>query len=361
MPSTYYHVDSTGYLGHSEAVAQMAKTGPSLRSFPGTPLVMRALRQSLVFLIIVATVAGASSAAEPAGLHSVHGETTITIAFGKRPLVEYHYKDVPFKPYVAKLYSPEGVQILRDSPRDHKHHHGLMFALQVDGVDFWSERPGCGSQKSQSLDPLNGAPRNAQARAGFVEQLTWTEPRQGKAMLLERRAIEVLRRKQPRPVTLLSWRSRLAAPPGKDSVKLTGSHYFGLGMRFLASMDRDGRFFSSAQPPGKVVCGTERLVPAKWCAYPTKADGKPVTVAIFDHPKNPRHPSKMFTMTRPFAYLSATLNLWKQPLELKAAEPLALCYGVALWDGTVEPAEVEALYRRWAATNAHQPQPGVQP
>ncbi len=97
-------------------------------------------------------------------------------------------------------------------------------------------------------------------------------------------------------------------------MKLDGHHYYGLGMRFLTSMDSGGRFFNSSKQPGEVVRGSERLVAAKWCAYTAKADGKPVTVAIFDHPSNPRHPNKMFTMTPPFAYLSATLNLWKEPL-----------------------------------------------
>ena len=73
-----------------------------------------------------------------------------------------------------------------------------------------------------------------------------------------------------------------------------------------------------------------------------------VTVALFDHPSNVRHPARMFTMTAPFAYLAATLNLWKETLKLEPGTTLKLVYGVAVWDGNVEPAQVEALYRRWA-------------
>ena len=69
-------------------------------------------------------------------------------------------------------------------------------------------------------------------------------------------------------------------------------------------------------------------------------DGKPVTVAIFDHPKNLRHPAKMFTMSTPFAYLSATCNVWKEPITIKAGKPLDLRYGVAVWDGEVEKTAV---------------------
>ena len=55
----------------------------------------------------------------------------------------------------------------------------------------------------------------------------------------------------------------------------------------------------------------------------------------------------MFTMPRHFAYISATLNLKKEPLKIESGKPLALTYAVALWDGRVEPAEVEKLYRWW--------------
>ena len=52
------------------------------------------------------------------------------------------------KPYVRELAPLRGDNILRDSPFDHKHHHGLMFAIRVNGVNFWEETPGCGHEKS---------------------------------------------------------------------------------------------------------------------------------------------------------------------------------------------------------------------
>ena len=54
---------------------------------------------------------------------------------------------------------------------------------------------------------------------------------------------------------------------------------------------------------------------------------------MFDGPKNPR-PALWFTMKDPFAYMSATVNLWKEPMELK--ESMTLTYGVAVWDGVIK-------------------------
>ena len=52
-------------------------------------------------------------------------------------------------------------------------------------------------------------------------------------------------------------------------------------------------------------------------------------------------------MKAAFAYQSATVNYWKDPLTVKAAEPLVLRYGVAFWDGTVDRAKIGAMRDRW--------------
>jgi|GEM_PF-216356 len=241
-----------------------------------------------------------------------------------KPAAEYHAECAPFKPYVAQLYSPSGVGVLRDNVADHLHHHGLMFALGVNGVDFWSEKPTCGKQVERQLETSDKS---------LTQYLDWTSP-DGKVLMIEERIVKA----HQGPVTLLTWRSRLSS---KDEVALTGSHYFGLGMRFVTEMDKIAQFMNSANATGDVVRRSERLTSAKWNAC--IAHG--VTVALFDHPSNLRHPSRMFTMNAPFAYQSATLNLWKEPFTLK--EPLDLRYGVAVWDGEQAAEEIERQYQRW--------------
>jgi hypothetical protein len=114
----------------------------------------------------------------------------------------------------------------------------------------------------------------------------------------------------------------------------------------LASME-GGRFFNADQKTAEMVKGKGPFVSTKWCAYATKADGQPVTVAVFDHPATLRHPAMIYNKTNPFTYLSATLDQWRKPITVEAGKPLNLCYGVALWDGEVDRATVEKLYQRW--------------
>jgi len=251
---------------------------------------------------------------------------------------------VPYKPYVKELFSPEGVQILRDAPRDHLHHHALMYAITVEGVNFWEEFRAPGLQRHQRFVSFAFGSR---PHIGLLkETLSWENPRAKELLLNEERSIGIFLTEKPK-ATVLTWRSKLSLPSGKKKVTLEGSHYHGLGMRFVASMDREGTFINESGDLGQIYRGTERLGKAAWCAYISKISDNWVTVAMFGHPSNIRGKPLFFTMTKPFAYLSATLGLYKEPLVLKGKQSLQLIYGVAVLDGKAEKAEIEALYRLW--------------
>jgi len=266
--------------------------------------------------------------------------SNLTFSADGRPVLTYRHAGYPFKPYVAQLCTPAGVAVLRDSPSDHKHHHGLMFAVEAAGVDFWGEFPGrgCGQQMQRQW---------SHTATGLSQDLDWAGTN-GVALVREERSLR-LHSAHGLPATLVTWRTTLAAAPGQTSVTLGGHHYYGLGARFVTSLDKVATFQNAAGAAGEIVRGDERLTAARWCAISGVVEGKPITCALFDHPQNLRHPSRMFTMDQPFAYLAATLNLWKEPFALKAGQPLRLCYGIALFDGTPTAAEIEKLYQQWLA------------
>lgn len=246
--------------------------------------------------------------------------------------VLYVYEGVPFKPYAKELKTPSGVNVVRDAPSDHLHHHGLMFAIRANGINFWEEKPDSGKQLHVSI---NGLPSGGE---GFVEKLRWQGPEKDRLQVEETRTLSAY---TTDGVTLASWQSALHGLDGQPAPNYHGTNYNGLGMRFLESMDKGGTFFNADGATG--VAGTN-VTKSNWCAYWASADGKPVTVAMFDHPTNERHPATWYTMDTPFAYLSATLALDKEPLQKL---DLVLTYGVASWDGTKTKEEVEAVYQRW--------------
>jgi len=290
------------------------------------------------------TVFGVTTLADEPKLKIEQTPPSLWIRAAERPVLEYRFEKVSHKPYVKKWFTPGGVNILRDAPQDHLHHHGMMYAIGVNGVNFWEETNEPGKEVHRGFENVGTTTSGGIAVAGFTERLDWVSD-QGKPLLAEKRTLHSLSGKDL-DASVLIWKSRFTTPPA-EAVELTGRHYFGLGMRFVESMDRVGRFFNADDKQEKTVRGSERLVPARWIAYTAPAGGKQVTVALFDHPANPRFPAGKFTMTDPFAYLSATLDLKKKPLPLAADASLDLRYAVALWERDVSADEVEKLYRRW--------------
>ena len=116
-----------------------------------------------------------------------------SILDGNRPVLRYRYQGVAFKPYVDQLFSPAGVQILRDSAPDHKHHHGLMYALSVDGVNFWEEATvEAGTERHRRIDTARYFAPDSVWSAGLVEDIDWVASTSDKPLLVERRQIDVL-------------------------------------------------------------------------------------------------------------------------------------------------------------------------
>ena len=277
-------------------------------------------------------------------------ESALRIGPPGRPALVYRRGTDGLKPYVQSLVTPGGVELLRDEPPGHEHHHGLMLAVGVDDVDFWGERyaeiPGRQSADSeqwawQGWDWPSGA-------ASLSSRVQWTDPRDGSVRLEEARWLICRPGTGPAPLEL-TWISVLSVPQGRERAALWGRAYFGLGLRFAEPFERAGCFFNSDGAEGVVVRGDERLTAARWCAYTAEVGGRTVTVAMFDHPQNPRHPARFFTMADPFAYLSATLDLAEHPLELTPAEPIELAWGLAAWDAPVTPEEIDQTYRAWVA------------
>lgn len=263
----------------------------------------------------------------------------IPLDSGDRAVAQYQPSAAPMKPYLKELFSPSGVEVTVDSPPDHFHHHGLMFAVGADAEDFWTEQP---------LGTLGREwPRAGETRVGtdrVAQILDWVD-HQGHALVVEQREVRVQSAIRRGP-NVLTWRTTLA-PAGTNGVKLWGRHFFGLGLRFPADMDGKAKFILPAGTPGgRIVRSDETLRAAEWCAATGAIGGHPVTLAMWDHPQNSRR-VVWFTMTQPFSYLSATLNLETHPLDLKAGQKLPLCFGLAVFDGITDAEQIAQTREQW--------------
>ena len=249
---------------------------------------------------------------------------------------KWDYLPTTFKPYVIKLVTPGGINILRDAPLDHTHHHGLMFAIKVDGVNFWEEYnpKDFGRQETLSITEAE-TESNGRKEKKVESTLLWSDG-VGQSLLLEQRTITAF---QTDDATVLDWISVFTLPSGKYQAILGGNDYHGLGMRFIESMDLGGKFFASSDAEKK----EGRLTPCRWMAYTAKADDKPITIAMFDTKDNPRSmlAYTMGSANGEFGYFSATANLYRESVTLTPEKPITFHYMVVLWDGVKTAEEVE--------------------
>jgi len=275
----------------------------------------------------------------------------VVLSEAGRVVLVYQASPAPYKPYVKQWLTPGGLQVLEDSPPDHVHHHGLMLAVGVNDVDFWSEihvpKPGRQVPRGRTTVSCKTTTQNGRttSQATIEQTIDWKDF-EGTPLLEERRTI-TWQRVPGLDASMILWTSRLIPAKGQQQVELWGRRYFGLGTRIGPTGPQPAEFVNSTGKPGKPVRGREGLVRADWCACRGVIEGKKFTLAVFDHPNNPRSPATFFTMNRPFAYLSATLALKAEPLKLSAERPITLRYGLVLWDGHVDKQQIARAARLW--------------
>jgi hypothetical protein len=272
---------------------------------------------------------------------------------GGQKLLVYAIATNQFKPYVKELYTLKGDNILRDAPPDHLHHHGLMFAIKVNGINFWEERTDPGHEVPvKSASPPNPLPAlHGPTTTSFGQLIHWVAHKDSTlahtaraALLVERRTITVAVYEAQQEVAL-HWRSDFAVGRGAPKVTLGGANYHGLGLRLPAEFDHVAKHQNSANLPYSAEQKGD-VTPANWSAVSHALNGHDTMVALFSHPHNPGE-AKFFTMLDPFAYLSATQDWEKKPQERAARKKFRLDYLLTLYSPPPSPEFLKQRYERW--------------
>jgi hypothetical protein len=284
----------------------------------------------LTFSLVLASAAGAAES--PISIDSKLDRGELEIRYKGRKLLVYTFATNQFKPYVRELYTLRGENVLRDAPPDHLHHHGMMYAVYVNGINFWEERGAPGFEQHVEL-PLHTAmisPKGVPT-ANFAELIYWIAPTNktatlspDTALLLEQRTLTVTVDEKNQEVAL-HWESQFEVSSRVGKVTLHGPNYDGLGVRLPEPFNRVAKFQNSADQPytGK---NTQDAIPAKWTSVSGLMDGRKVMLVMFGRADNARGDGIFFTMLDPFAYLSVTQGIDKKPLEYSAGDKFTLSY-----------------------------------
>ncbi|HRZ58303.1 MAG TPA: PmoA family protein, partial [Candidatus Paceibacterota bacterium] len=300
---------------------------------------MHSLRASIrlaAFAFILPLEVPVLAADSPFGAEPTARPAEWRITYQGRPLMVYSCAPEKYKPYVKELCTVNGDNILRDAPHDHLHHHALMYGIRVNGLNFWEEAPGSGVQKSVSMTkPEIRAGAGGQPEAVLRQTIHWVEPADAflpdtprVALLVEQRTL-TLTVDEARQEVALQWTSAFEVGAKTNQVVLTGSTYHGLGIRFLQDLDPMAAHLNAGSKPD-LGDSRQDVSAHRWGSVAFDKPGKPATLVVYGDPANARGQANYFSMRTPFAYLSATQGLDKEPLVYRSGERFQIQYLVLL-------------------------------
>jgi len=277
-------------------------------------------------------------------------------------VLHYHYapqvaQEESPKPYIHPLATPAGDVVTLDRPHDHVWHRGLYFGwAHVNDGNFWGGPTYVRDVGYRQLDNNGSQVHEAWERlehdaggAWMVERLVWISYG-GERWIEERRTLRVHPVEDENEL-LLTVETELSPHPGLGPFVFgspttngrPGAGYSGLTIRMPRSMNH-GAIAIDTGKRGPEVMG-ER---AAWLHYTGKLDGtaQAVSVALFDHPANPRHPTHFFVRNDPYGVINPAF-CWDEEYTLEPGRTLKLRYGVWVRRGGEDLERVRAVYWKW--------------
>ena len=291
----------------------------------------------------------------------------IAVAIDGRPFTDFFIgADVP-KPYLHPLRAASGVIVTRHFPMrkmagettDHPHHRGLWFTHgDVNGIDFWANEP---DDRRQNLGRVVlrkiGELKNGSKTGSLSTTFDWIGPKQN-LMLTEARTIVFYSDPQLRTMDFDIQLTAVEKVKFGDTKEGSFAIRVASGLEALAKNSppdppRTGKMVDSEGRQGEANVWGKR---ASWADVYGEVDGEKLGIAIMDHPSNPRYPT--YWHCRAYGLCAANLfgtrdfladKTQDGSLMLQPGERLRLRYRVVIHPGDPQSANVEGLFRAYAA------------
>jgi hypothetical protein len=219
-------------------------------------------------------------------------EGHLDIEIGGNFFTSYYYGKQVIRPYLHPVIGPYGKSVTRGYPMvtgvpgestDHQHHRAIYVAHgEVNDVDNWSESPNCGRIVHRSFDVVS----SGTVYGHIVDRLDWVSNK-GEPVLKEVREWKFY---NVSPSKLVDLNLTFTAPDDKDVVFGDTKEGGLLSLRVACTMQVTvaGKMENSFGGINESEVWGKR---AHWCDYSGPVENRWVGIALFDHPKNLRHPT----------------------------------------------------------------------
>ena len=302
-----------------------------------------------------------------------HG-SQVDVSVGGKPFTSYYFgKEMP-KPYLYPLRSPEGIILTRGYPmvtsipgesHDHPHHRAMFFAHgDINGVDFWGEAQFVERAPVQVAGRTYSSEELPKGRTVFAR----LEETQGGPVTGTLRAVFLLL--GPNGQVLGSETQEYVFRGDGDSriidcaFTVAADHGTPLKMGDTKEGTFAIRVVRNLQEPSAKMLNSEGAVGEKdiwgkranWVDYSGVVGGERVGVAIFDNPRNIKHPT--YWHARGYGLFAVNPfgehDFYHDPkrdgsVTVAVGNSLTLRYRVFIHDGDAGEARVAEAYTRYAA------------
>jgi hypothetical protein len=293
------------------------------------------------------------------GVKITQGANTVRVEINGGLFTEYYFQDVP-RPYFYPVIGPDDLPMTRNWPmknpeneeHDHPHHRSLWYGHgAVNGIDFWSETNGTGKIIHDGFTEIKSG-----AKVGVIKSRDkWVAP-DGHVVCTDDRTFRVYNHPGGR---LFDFEITLHASKGE--VTFGDTKEGSMAMRLAETMRLKGKVGSGHIVNSEGVRdGDTWGKHADWCDYYGPVNGKIVGVAIFDNPKNPRHPTTWHV--RDYGLFAVNPFGWhdfeKKPagagdFTIPAGQSATFRYRFFLHEGNEQQAKVAEMYQEYVHSTAY--------
>jgi hypothetical protein len=256
-----------------------------------------------------------AATAAPAGVTLTRLADRVRVETHGALFTEYVFGDGASRPYCYPILMPDGTGLTRDFPmkdtpgedRDHPHHRALMFAHgDANKIDFWNEGT-AGGNTIKGRTVHDGLIETTSGETGVLRTRNrWLDP-EGKLIATDETVIRFrdegrANRSLDYQVTIhaLSDTPLVMGDSKEGTMAIRVAQWLTMPHRLQGQdVPGHGRILTAAGDRDKDAWGKR----AAWCDYYADHLGKTYGIAIFDHPKNLRHPT--WWMARDYGLFAA--------------------------------------------------------
>jgi hypothetical protein len=318
----------------------------------------------------------AAAAAPMVKVVPVEAERRVDVLVDGKPFTSYVFPTMVKKPVLYPLRAANGLVVTRgfpiepnpDEPHDHPHQVGLWFNHgNINGVNFWGAHDRNKPEETHNLGTIvHRAVKKAQSGKGVGRLMVaedWVD-KQGAPVLRSDTAFTFSAVGDARIVDRIA-----TLKPVKGRAEFADDKEGSFGLRLRPSLQLPeppkagakpkpapvvaptGNYTSSEGKTGDAVWGTR----ARWMMLTGKVDDQPVTVAMFDHPKNPNYPTYWHARgyglfaANPFGQRAFDKTQEIRKVAIEAGKSARFAYRVLIIAHEAKPEEIEAEYKRFLA------------